>query len=71
MRPWIKLAPRSCNSFTFKVGDRILIKLPPGSVSEGTVKAVFQSPEGLKLQVAFGYDQTALIEEYQIFTEKE
>jgi hypothetical protein len=55
----------------YKVGDRILIKLPPGSVSEGTIKAVFESSDGIKLQVAFGYDQTALIEEYQIFTEKE
>ena len=55
----------------FTVGDSILIKLPPGSVSEGTIKAVFESRDGIKLQVAFGYNQTALIEEWQVFTEKE
>lgn len=54
---------------SLRVGDRILIKLPAGNVSEGTIKAVIEETDGRKLQVAFGYDHTALIEEWQIIEE--
>ena len=63
------MANREGNQREFKVGDRILIKLPAGNVSEGTIKAVIEETDGRKLQVAFGYDHTALIEEWQIIEE--
>ena len=53
----------------YKVGDHILVKLPVGQIVEVTIRAVIPNAEGTKLQVDWGYDQTALIEEWQVVRE--
>jgi hypothetical protein len=42
------------------------VKLFDGRIVEATVKAVIETTEGLKLQVDFGHDETALIHEKQV-----
>jgi hypothetical protein len=49
-----------------KVGDHILVKLSGGRVVEATIKALVDTTEGMRLQVDFGYDETALISDWQI-----
>ena len=50
----------------FKVGDKIRLNLHHGRIEDAVVRAVIQHTDGLKLQVDFGDEQTALIEEWQI-----
>jgi hypothetical protein len=52
-----------------KVGDHIVVKFPVGQIVEVTIRAVIPSAEGTRLQVDWGYDQTALIEEWQVVKE--
>jgi hypothetical protein len=52
----------------YKVGQTILVKLS-GQIAEATIRAVIERTDGLHLQVDFGYDQTALIEEWQVVQE--
>ena len=53
----------------YKVGDRVLVTLSGGRIVEATVKAVVDTTEGVRLQVAFGYDETALVYLWQIVEE--
>jgi len=50
----------------FKVGDKILVNLHHGKIEDAVVMAVIEDKDGLKLQVDFGYEQTALIHAYQV-----
>ena len=50
----------------YKVGDHVLVKLSGGRIVEATVKATTESTEGTRLQVDFGFDETALVHEWQI-----
>ena len=45
----------------FKVGDRVTVSLPSGRVVEATVKAVINRTHGVRLQVDYGKDETALV----------
>jgi hypothetical protein len=49
-----------------KVGDRVLVKLSGGRIVEATIKAIIDTTEGMRLQVDFGYDETALIYDWQV-----
>lgn len=49
-----------------KVGDHVLVKLSGGRVEESVVRAVVDTTEGLKLQVDFGHEETALVHEWQV-----
>jgi hypothetical protein len=49
-----------------KVGDHVLVKLSGGRIVEATIKAIVDATEGTRLQVDFGYDETALISEWQV-----
>lgn len=49
----------------YKVGDRLLVKLSGGRITETTIKAVVETTEGLRLQVSFG-NETALIYLWQV-----
>jgi hypothetical protein len=40
-----------------------------GQIVEATIRAVIERTDGIHLQVDWGYDQTALIEEWQIVQE--
>ena len=50
----------------FKVGDKIRVNLHHGKIEDAVVRAVIEHTDGLKLQVDFGHEQTALIEEWQV-----
>jgi hypothetical protein len=50
----------------FKVGDRVTVSLPSGRVVEATVKAVINRTHGVRLQVDYGKDETALVYLWQV-----
>ena len=50
----------------YKVGERVLVSLSGGRVVEGTVMSIIQRTDGVRLQVAYGTDQTALVHLYQV-----
>jgi hypothetical protein len=52
----------------FKVGDKIKANLH-GRVVDATVRAVVEYTHGIKLQVDFGHDETALVEPRQVLHE--
>ena len=52
----------------YKVGDRIEISLN-GRIYDAIITAIVERSEGLRLQVSFGNDQTALIHEWQVVKE--
>jgi len=54
------------NQPEYKVGDRILVSLSSGRVEEATVKAVIQQNNETRLQVDFGFDETALVYLWQV-----
>jgi hypothetical protein len=54
----------------YKVGDHVLVKLSGGRIVEATVKAIVDTTEGTRLQVDFGFDETALVFEWQVVVEE-
>jgi hypothetical protein len=52
----------------YEVGDHLMVKLSGGRIVEGTVKAIVDRTDGVRLQVSFG-DETALIYLWQIVKE--
>ena len=49
-----------------KVGDKIRVNMHAGKIVDATIKAIIESTDGVKYQVDFGVQQTALISEWQI-----
>jgi hypothetical protein len=49
-----------------KVGGKIKVNMHAGRIVDATIKAVIDSSDGVKYQVDFGFDQTALVHEWQI-----
>ena len=49
-----------------RVGDHVLVKLSGGRIVEATIKALVDTTEGTRLQVDFGYDETALVYDWQV-----
>jgi hypothetical protein len=49
-----------------KVGDHIRVSMPGGKIVEAVIKAILDTTDGLKYQVAFGNDQTATVLERQV-----
>ena len=50
----------------FKVGDKIQVNLHHGKIEDAVVRAVIEHTDGLKLQVDFGHEQTALIDASEV-----
>ena len=50
----------------FKVGDKIRVSMHGGKIVDALIKAILDTTDGLKYQVAFGHDQTATVPERQI-----
>ena len=50
----------------FNVGDHLKVSLPMGRIVDATIKAIIQSTEGVRLQVDFGKDETALVRARQV-----
>ena len=61
-------APKKPDDRQFKVGDKIGVNLHHGKIEDAIVRAVVRlaAAEGIKLQVDFGHEQTALVEEWQV-----
>lgn len=45
----------------FQVGDPVLVTLHTGAILDGTVRAIIERTDGIRLQVDYGKDQTALV----------
>jgi hypothetical protein len=50
----------------YKVGNPIIVRLNDGRIVEGKIRAVIEGTDGLRLQVDYGHDETALIHETQV-----
>jgi small-conductance mechanosensitive channel len=62
----LKSKPVSMMNKPRKVGDTIRVNMHAGKIVEATIKAIINSTEGVKYQVDFGNDQTALVHEWQV-----
>ena len=49
-----------------KVGDSVVVRLNDGRIVEATIRAVVDATDGVRLQLDYGRDETALIHERQI-----
>jgi hypothetical protein len=54
------------NNRQFNVGDKIRVDLHHGKIEDATIRAVISEEDGVKLQIDFGYEQTALIPVSQV-----
>ena len=54
------------NNRQFTVGDKIRVNLHDGKIEDATIRAVISEEDGVKLQIDFGYEQTALIPVSQV-----
>ena len=50
----------------FNVGDKIRVNLHHGKIEDATIRAVISEEGRIKLQIDFGYEQTALIPVSQV-----
>lgn len=50
----------------FNVGDRIRVNLHTGRIVEATIRAITQRTDGIRLQVDYGLDETALVRDWQV-----
>ena len=60
------LNPAAMTNKEFNPVQHILIKLSGGRIEEATIRAVIEHTDGIRLQVDFGHDETALIELWQV-----
>jgi hypothetical protein len=59
-------APKKPDDRQFRVGDRVTVSLSAGRVVNGVVKAVINRADGVRLQVDYGKDETALVYLWQV-----
>jgi hypothetical protein len=57
---------KSDDNHQFKVGDRVSITLHTGRIVDGTVRAIVHQQDGIRLQVDYGNDETALVELWRV-----
>ena len=60
-------APKKPDERQFKVGDRVCVSLSAGRIVDGVVKAVMNRVDGVRLQVDYGEDETALVYPWQVW----
>ena len=60
-------APKEPDERQFKVGDRVTVSLSAGRIVDGVVKAVINRVDGVRLQVDYGEDETALVYLWQVW----
>jgi len=58
--------PKKPHDAQFKVGDRVTMSLSAGRVVDGVVKAIISCTDGVRLQVDYGKDETALVYQWQV-----
>ena len=54
----------------YKVGDRVKVSLQNGLLVDATVRAVVDKTDGVRLQVDYGKDGTALVQLWQVHPTK-
>jgi hypothetical protein len=59
-------APKKPDDRQFRVGDKIRVNLHHGKLEDAVVRAIIDHEDGLKLQIDFGHEQTALINLSQV-----
>jgi hypothetical protein len=47
----------------------VKVGIPVGRIVDATIRAVISSTEGIKLQVDYGHDETALVHERDVLSE--
>jgi len=57
---------KSNDEHQFKVGDSVSITLHTGRIVDGTVRAIVEKTDGIRLQVDYGKDETALVELWRV-----
>lgn len=62
--------PKKPSPRQFKVGDRVKVSLPLGHIVDATIRAVIEHTDGVRLQVDYGKDQTALVRASQVVGER-
>ena len=50
----------------FKVGDFVSLTLHTGRIVDGTVRAIVEKTDGIRLQVDYGKYETALVELWRV-----
>jgi transcription antitermination factor NusG len=50
----------------FYVGEKVRVNLHAGKIVDATIRAIIPQTDGLRLQVDFGFEQTALIHVWQV-----
>jgi hypothetical protein len=50
----------------FKVGERVTVTLHTGRLVEGVIRAVVERTDGVRLQVDYGKEETALVELWRL-----
>ena len=60
-------APKKPDERQFKVGDRVTVSLSAGRIVDCVVKAVINRVDGIRLQVDYGEDETALVYLWQVW----
>jgi hypothetical protein len=50
----------------FKVGDRVSVTLHTGLLVDATVRAIVERTDGVRVQVDYGKDETALVELWRV-----
>jgi hypothetical protein len=53
----------------YKLGNSVIVRLNDGRIVEGKIKAIVRATDGIRLQVDYGHDETALVREKQIRNE--
>jgi hypothetical protein len=60
------MSKKSDDEQQFKVGDPVSITLHAGRIVDGTVRAVVERTDGMRLQIDYGKDETALVELWRV-----
>lgn len=50
----------------FTVGESVSVTLHTGRIVDGTVRAIVEKTDGVRLQVDYGKDETALVELWRV-----
>jgi NAD(P)H-flavin reductase len=54
----------------YRPGQYVRVKLSGGRIEEAKIAAVIPRDDGVRLQVDFGHDETALVELWQIVEDR-
>jgi len=60
------MSKKSDDEHQFKVGDSVSVTLHTGLIVDGTVRAIVEKTDGVRLQVDYGKDETALVELWRV-----